>query len=309
MGVACKQIIAEVLAEAAQKDKSIVGLCSDSRDSAGMAGFFKNFPEQAIEVGIAEQNLVSISAGLAACGKRPFIMSPASFLCSRSVEQIKVDICYSYTNVKCVGISGGISYGPLGMSHHAAQDIAMVAAIPNIRFYIPSDQFLTRFLMEKMVVDNEPAYIRVGRNATEDVYEAGQTFEMDKAVTVREGKDVTIIACGEMVCRAKAAAELLSQQGVDARVLDMYCIKPVDEEAIIKASHETGHIITVEEHSIIGGLGSIVCSVVAQRSPCQVKCLGLPDEELVCGTQAELLDYYGMDAKGIADAAIELLRK
>ncbi len=309
MAVACRQVMYEVLSEAAAEDKKIVALCSDSRGSGSMAPFFEKFPDQAVEIGIAEQDLVSVSAGLASCGMRPFAISPASFLSSRSVEQIKIDVCYSYTNVKLVGISGGVSYGALGMSHHAAQDIAMVGSIPNIRVYLPSDRHLTRFLFEKMTKDDKPAYIRIGRNGVEDVYESGTVFEMDKAVTVHEGTDVTIISMGELVYRAKAAAELLKQQGISARVLDMYCIKPLDREAVIKAAKETGGIVTVEEHSVIGGLGSLVASVTAQEAPCRVKILGLPDKELICGTQKEIFDHEGLTAEGIAAAAKELIGK
>ena len=207
MAVANRQIIADVLCETAPEDKNLVVLCSDSRGSGSMTGFFNKFPEQAIEVGIAEQDLVSISAGLAACGKHPFAVSPASFLSARSVEQIKVDVCYSKTNVKLVGISGGVSYGALGMSHHACQDIAMVSAIPNIRVYIPSDMYLTRFLTEKLVRDDKAAYIRVSRNPSEIVYDENTEFEFDRTVRVRDGNDATIIACGELVSTAKKAAE------------------------------------------------------------------------------------------------------
>lgn len=307
MGTACKQIIADVLTETAPKDKDLVVLCSDSRSSGSVAPFFEKYPEQAIEVGIAEQDLVGISAGLASCGKHPYAISPASFLSTRSIEQIKVDVCYSKTNVKLIGISGGVSYGALGMSHHACQDIAMVSAIPNIRLYIPSDQYLTRFMMEELVKDNEAAYVRVSRNATEDVYTPETKFEFNKAVTVKEGTDVTIIAVGEFVSRAKKAAELLAEKGISCRVLDMYCVKPIDKEAVIKAAEETKHIVTVEEHSIIGGLGSMVSTITAENAPCKVKVLGLPDAELICGTQEEIFNHEGLTPEGIASAAESLL--
>ncbi len=309
MATACKQVIEQVLSKAAETDKNLVVLCSDSRGSGSMTPFFQNHPDQAVEVGIAEQDLVSMSAGLASCGMHPYAVSPASFLCSRSVEQIKVDVCYSYTNVKLIGISGGVSYGALGMSHHAAQDIAMVGAIPNIRVYIPSDQYQTRFLFGELLKDEKPAYIRVGRNPVEDVYTEGTKFEFDKAVTVRDGKDVTIISCGELVYRAKAAAELLAAEGIDARVIDMYCIKHIDREAIVKAARETGAIVTVEEHSVVGGLGFAVAAVTAEEAPCKMKIMGLPDAELICGTQKEIFEHEGLTAEGIAAQAKALLGK
>ena len=207
-----KQVICQVLMEKAKTDKDIVVLCSDSRGSASMTPFADGFPEQFVEVGIAEQNLVSISAGLAKCGKKAYAVSPACFLSTRSYEQAKVDVSYSNTNVKLIGISGGISYGALGMSHHSAQDIAAMSAVPNMRVYIPSDRNQTKCLTEALLKDEKPAYIRVGRNAVEDVYEEGNCpFEMDKATVVKEGKDVLIVACGEMVKPAKDAAKILKK--------------------------------------------------------------------------------------------------
>ena len=181
--IANRQVICDVLMETAQKDRDIVVLCSDSRGSASLAPFAQAYPDQFVEVGIAEQDLVSISAGLAACGKRAFAASPACFLSTRSMEQARVDVAYSNTNVKLIGISGGISYGALGMTHHSAQDIAVMGSIPNMRVYIPSDRFQTRRLMEELVRDNAPAYVRVGRNAVEDVYTREDVpFEMNKEI-------------------------------------------------------------------------------------------------------------------------------
>ena len=209
--------ICQVLLEEAGTDKDIIVLCSDSRGSASLVPFAETYPEQFVEVGIAEQNLVSISAGMAKCGKKPFAVSPACFLSTRSYEQAKVDVAYSNTNVKLIGISGGISYGALGMSHHSAQDIAAMSAIPNIRVYLPSDRHQTKCLIEALIKDNKPAYIRVGRNPVEDIYEEGNIpFTMDKATVLSEGEDISIIACGEMVKPAKDGAELLKQQGIHA---------------------------------------------------------------------------------------------
>ena len=307
--VANRQVICEVLSEHAKTDKDIVVLCSDSRGSASMTPFFKEFPAQAVETGIAEQDLVGIAAGLAKVGKKPYACSPASFLSTRSYEQAKVDCAYSNTNVKLIGISGGVSYGALGMSHHSAQDIAAMAAIPNMRVYLPSDRFQTRCLFEALLQDEKPAYIRVGRNAVEDVYEEGHVpFEMDKATTVCEGSDLAIIACGEMVRPAKEAAALLKEQGIGATVLDMYCVKPLDTEGILKAVAGKKAVITVEEHSPFGGLGSMVSQVVAANDPKKVINLALPDAPVITGTSKEVFDYYGLNAEGIAAKAKELLR-
>lgn len=304
-----KQVICDVLNKRADYDQEVVVLCSDSRGSASLTPFANAHPNQFIEVGIAEQNLVSISAGLAKCGKKAYAASPASFLSTRSLEQVKVDVAYSNTNVKLLGISGGISYGALGMTHHSAQDIAAISSIPNMRVYLPSDRFQTKLLMESLLADEKPAYVRVGRNAVEDVYEEGNIpFEMDKATVVRDGTDITIIACGEMVNAAKKAAEQLEPQGINARVLDMYCVKPIDREAVIRAAEETKAIITVEEHSIFGGLGSMVSQITANVHPVVVKNMALPDTPAIAGSSKDVFDYYGLNAQGIAKLAAELMK-
>ena len=197
-----RKAICDVLLKEAETDKDIVVLCSDSRGSASLAPFAEAYPEQFVEMGIAEQDLVSVSAGLAHCGKKAFAASPACFLSTRSYEQCKIDVAYSNTNVKLIGISGGISYGALGMSHHSAQDIAAMSAIPNMRVYLPSDRFQTAKLIEALLKDEKPAYIRVGRNPVEDIYtEDNCPFEMDKATVLAEGTDAAIIACGEWYAR------------------------------------------------------------------------------------------------------------
>ncbi len=304
-----RQAICEVLMEKAKEDKDIVVLCSDSRGSASLTPFAKEFPEQFVEVGIAEQNLVSIAAGLAKCGKKAFAASPASFVSTRSYEQAKVDCAYSNTNVTLIGISGGVSYGALGMSHHSAQDIAAMSAIPNMRVYLPSDRFQTEKLIEALLKDQKPAYIRVGRNAVEDVYTAENCpFELDQAVVVKEGEDAAIIACGEMVSPALKAADLLKEQGIRATVIDMYCVKPLDREAVIRAAKKAKAVVTVEEHAPFGGLGSMVSQVVAKECPRRVINLALPDTPVITGTSKEVFDYYGLNGEGIAKAVKEALQ-
>lgn len=303
-----RQAICEVLMEKAKTDRDIVVLCSDSRGSASLAPFFKDFPEQSVEVGIAEQDLVSISAGLAACGKKPFAASPACFLSTRSYEQCKVDCAYSNTNVKLIGISGGVSYGALGMSHHSAQDIAAMAAIPNMRVYLPSDRHQTKHLVEALLQDEKCAYIRVGRNPVEDIYsEENCPFEMDKATWLRRGTDAAIIACGEMVRPAAEAAKLLESKGICASVLDMYCVKPLDNAAVIEAAQNAKLVVTVEEHAPFGGLGSMVAQVVGENCPTRIKNLALPDAPVITGTSQEVFAYYGLDAQGIAKTVEGLL--
>jgi len=303
-----RQIICELLIEQGNADRDIVVLCSDSRGSASLSDFANTLPNQFVEVGIAEQSLVSIAAGLASCGKKAFVASPSCFLSTRSMEQIKVDVAYSNTNVKLVGISGGISYGALGMTHHSTQDIAAIASIPGMRFYLPCDRFQTKALFEALLCDSKPAYIRVGRNPVADVYsESDVPFELDRANKIQDGRDLTIIACGEMVSAAKEAAVTLLQFGVSTRVLDMYCIKPIDTTAVARAAKETKAIITIEEHGSIGGLGSIVSQLVGQINPIPVRNLTLPDCPVITGTSAEVFKHYMLNAEGLVSAALELM--
>lgn len=306
--IANKQMICNVLLEAAAADRNIVVLCSDSRGSASAAPFAKAFPEQFVEVGIAEQDLVGIAAGLARCGKRTFPMSPACFITARSYEQCKVDVAYSHTNVKLIGISGGVSYGALGMSHHSAQDIACMCSIPGMRVYLPSDCHQTRALMEVLVRDNEPAYIRVGRNAVDEVYsEDNCPFVMDQAVQVREGSDVAVVACGEMVLPAVGAADLLKAEGISVSVLDMYCLKPLDTASIIREASKARLVVTVEEHSPFGGLGAMTAQVLGRECPRRCLNLALPDAPVITGTSKEVFAHYGLTAEGIARTIKEAL--
>lgn len=271
-----------------------------------MTPFFENFPDQSVEAGIAEQDLVGMSAGLAKCGKKPFAFSPASFISTRSYEQCKVDCAYSDTNVKLVGISGGVSYGALGMSHHSAQDIASMSAIPNMRVYLPSDRHQTRKLIEALLQDEKCAYIRTGRNPVEDIYsEDNCPFEMNRATVAREGSDVLIVACGEMVLPAVQAADELKEEGISATVLDMYCVKPLDSDAIIKYASKAKLVVTVEEHSPFGGLGSMVAQVTSANTPVKVIEKALPDAPVITGTSQEVFHYYGLDAKGIVKTVKE----
>lgn len=306
--IANRQAICDTLLEAAKEDKDIVVLCSDSRGSASLTSFANQYPEQFVEVGIAEQNLVGISAGLAKCGKKAFCASPACFLTTRSLEQAKIDVAYSGTNVKMIGISGGISYGALGMSHHSAQDIAAMSSIPGMRVYLPSDRFQTAFLIKELLKDEKTAYIRVGRNAVEDVYTEDENFEMDQAKVIgKESADVLIVACGEMVHPSVCAAKKLEEEGIKAAVMDMYCVKPLDEAGLLKQAKTAKAVITVEEHSPYGGLGSMVSQVIGANCPKKVINLSLPDSPVITGKSKEVFDYYGLNEAGIAEAAKKAL--
>lgn len=304
-----RQAICDTLLKAAKNDKDIMVICSDSRGSASLTPFFNEFPEQSIEVGIAEQNLVSVAAGMAACGMKMFAASPASFISTRSYEQAKVDVAYSKTNVTLIGISGGISYGALGMTHHSCQDIAAMCALPDMRVYIPSDHFMTTKLIESLLQDEKPAYIRVSRSATEETYNENMEFVLDKAnIPVSYGTDVVLIAFGEMVHYMTDAAEILKEEGVLATVIDMYCLKPYDEESLLHYVKDAKLVVTAEEHSPFGGLGSLTAQVLSQKCPKRQLQIALPDGHIISGESKEVFTYYHMDGKGIAASVIEALK-
>lgn len=300
--IANRAAMCQVLMKSAETDRDIVVLCSDSRGSGSMTPFAAAYPEQFIEIGIAEQNLVGVAAGLASCGKKAFAVSPASFISTRSYEQIKVDCAYSHTNVKLIGISGGISYGALGMSHHSAQDIAAMTAIPGMRVYIPSDRFQTEKLFIELLKDEDPAYIRLGRNPVEDIYsETDISFELNKATKLRDGDDILIIACGELVKAAIDTADILLKKGIECAVLDMYCLKPFDDESLLKFALNKKMVVTLEEHSPFGGLGSIVTRILSENNPIKTKCFALPDKPVITGKSQEVFDYYGLNGIAVAE--------
>ena len=294
-----RQVICDTLLAAAKEDKNIIVACSDSRGSGSMTAFFEQFPAQSVEVGIAEQDLVSISAGLAACGKKVFAVSPACFLSTRSYEQAKVDVAYAETNVTLVGISGGISYGALGMTHHSLQDIAAMSALPGMRVYLPSDRFQTKAIVEELLQDEKPAYIRVSRSASEDLYSEDTVFS-GGAKVLKEGKDVLFVACGELVAPCLHAVELLEKEGISAGVVDAYRVKPLNEELILKAAEGVRLVAAAEEHSPYGGLFSMTAQLFSSKCPKKVVGLTLPDGHIVTGTQSEAFQYYGLTAEGIA---------
>lgn len=308
--IANRQAISDALLTIGKENSDILVLTSDSRGSASMVKFGEELPDQLVEIGIAEQNLVGVAAGLAHSGKKPFVASPACFLSMRSIEQIKVDVAYSGTNVKLIGISGGISYGALGTSHHSVQDLAVTRAIPGLDVMMPADRHEAKKMIEALVDYQRPVYIRVGRNPVEDCYlSEDYEFEIGKAVEMKVGTDLTIMATGETVRIALDSARALQNEGVDARVLNFHTIKPLDEAAIIKAAKETGKIITIEEHSIYGGLGAAVAEVVVQHCPVPVKIVGIPDEPAIAGKSAEVFEHYGLSVENIKNITKEWLAK
>lgn len=300
MKTACRKAFTEELLQLARQNRNILALTSDSMGSVTLNNFAAELPDQLIEAGIAEQNVLGIAGGLAACGKIPFVCAPAPFLSARGYEQIKIDVAYNDRNVKVIGVSGGISYGTLGASHHSLQDIAALRAIPGLTVLVPSDAAQTRYLTRRIAASAGPVFMRMGRGAVPDLYTADVDFTLGKAKTVADGCDLTIIAMGEMVWVCREASVLLKQRGVSARVLDMFTIKPLDEQAIIAAARETGRIVTAEEHSVLGGLGGAVCEVTSQYRPVPVLRIGAPDAHIAAGESPELYAHYGWTPEAVA---------
>lgn len=306
---ACRKAMTETLLELAKEDKRIITITSDARGSVTLEEYAKELPEQFVDAGIAEQNEVGVAAGAASCGMISFVCAPAPFLSARSLEQIKVDVSYSNLNVKICAVSGGVSYGALGGSHHAIYDLAAIRPMENITVLLPSDAVQASWMTRQIAVMEGPVYMRMGRGPVDVIYDEKdvKAFEIGKAVTLREGYDLTIIACGEMVSPSLKAAEILAQEGISVRVLDMHTIKPLDKEAIISAALETGRIMTVEEHSVLGGLGSSVAEVVVQHAAVPMKFLGIPDEHVVAGESDEVFSHYGLTPEGIAKSVREFI--
>ena len=307
--IPCRKMFTDALLEFGRKDQNVVVVTSDARGSVTLGDFAAELPGQFVEVGIAEQDAVGIAAGLVSAGKNVFVCGPACFYVARSLEQVKVDVAYSNFPVRILGVSGGLSYGALGASHHSLHDIAVLRTFPGMHVVLPCDIFETRRLVETLMDYPHPVYIRVGRNAVPNVHEGLDIpFSIGKAITLADGRDLTLIGTGETVYHCLQASRLLSEKGIQARVLDIHSLKPFDTEAVLKAAEETGRIITVEEHSMFGGLGAAVAETVVQHKPVPLRIIGIPDENAVAGTPKELFHYYGLDAEGIVKTALNWLK-
>ncbi|MBP2058472.1 transketolase [Lactobacillus colini] len=301
--------IAQVLDEGTKLDPNLLVITCDSRGSAGLVQFTNAHPDRTVEMGIAEQNAVTVAAGLAHGGKHPFVFSPASFLAMRSIEQVKVDVAFNKTNVKLVGISGGNSYTWLGNTHHSLNDVAITRAIPDLEVYQPCDKYQVKALFKYLINSNKPAYIRIGKRKLDNVYHEDFNFVPGKATMIKEGKDVCLISTGETLFFTLQAAKKLESDGISAAVVDLGSIKPLDTEMISRLAQEFDNIITVEEHDVINGIGSAVASIAAQYAHAKVNILGFPDKPAIQGTQDEVLAYYGLDSEGIANSVKKVLSK
>ncbi len=302
------EVFAQTLLEQAKLNKDILVVTSDSRGSGKLVHFGEELPNQIIEVGIAEQNLVGISAGLALGGKNVFAVSPASFLTARSLEQIKNDIAYSDHPVTLVGISAGISYGQLGSTHHSLHDFAALRTINNMTIVSPADNFEAAEAIKSAVLYKKPMYIRYGKKPMMDLHDKNSTFEIGRASVIKEGKDITLIATGETVQRAYSASLILEKKGCNAEVISMHTLKPFDTESLLKSISKTNALLSIEEHSIYGGLGECCSSIISQSNmQIKYKILGIPDEYMMNGTQEDVLDHYGMSPKKIANTSLSLI--
>ena len=309
IGKANLEVFSSTLTELAGNDRDILVVTSDSRGSGKLVPFAEKFPDQLVEVGIAEQDLVGVSAGLASTGKKVFAVSPACFLTTRSLEQIKNDVAYSNQPVTLVGISAGVSYGALGSTHHSIHDVAVLRAIHNIRVVVPSDNFEAREAVIAASCLDMPVYLKFGKKPMPGLPRVENKFEIGKASVICSGNDVAFIACGETVARAYEAALILKkQQGICAEVISMHTVNPLDEKVIAEVAGRCKAIITVEEHSIHGGLGEACASFLMQNGfRVSFKIIGLPDEETVTGSQSEILGYYKISGEGLAETACNLL--
>lgn len=305
----CRDAFVGALEALGAANDAIVAVCNDSVGSSKLGGFRDKFPERLINVGIAEQNMVGIGAGLANGGKIPFVCGASPFLTGRALEQIKADIAYSFANVKLVGISSGLAYGELGPTHHSIEDFAWIRAIPDVPVIAPADRAETAAAVRWAAAHDGPCFLRLSRVGVPDLLPEGHEFVLGRADTLRDGTDLTIIANGVLTHRALQAAVILKDRGVSARVLNMATVRPIDADAIVRAAEETGAILTCEEHTVFGGLGSAVAEVAVQAHPVPMKLLGVPGIFAPTGSANFLLDEFGMSPEAIADSAVELLRR
>lgn len=305
----CRDAFAATLERLGEEDRNVVAVCNDSVGSSKLAGFRDRWPERLINVGIAEQNMVGVGAGLANGGKIPFVCAASCFLTGRALEQIKADVAYSETNVKLVGISSGMAYGELGATHHSIEDFAWIRALPNVPVVAPADRVETAAAVAWAKSYVGACFLRLSRVGVPDLLPNGHVFRLGQADELRGGADLTIIANGTLTHRAMAAARLLSDRGVSARVLNMATVRPIDRDAIVRAAKETGAILTCEEHTIFGGLGSAVAEVVVDEAPVPMTRLGVPGVFAPTGSANFLLDEFGMSPACIADSAEALIER
>ena len=303
----CRDAYAKTLEELAERDSRVAVVINDSLSSAKMKNFKTRYPERFVNVGIAEQSMVGVGNGLANGGMIPYLCGASCFLTARAMEQVKADLAYSKANVRICGMSSGMAYGQLGPTHHSIEDLAWLRILPNMTVIVPADPIETEMVMRYSLDHVGPMFLRISRIPVRKVHGDDYKFSFGKAVTLREGADVTIVANGVVVSRALDAAEILAAEGIHARVLNLSTVKPLDRESIVKAARETRGIVTAEEALTAGGLGGAVAEVLAFEHPAPMRMVGVPDTFAPTGTAEFLLDHFGISAKGIVSAVLDLL--
>jgi transketolase len=310
MGKEIRQAYGEALVKYGKENKNVVVLDADVSGSTKSGIFAAEFPERFFNVGIAEANMTAMAAGLATVGKIPFINTFAVFLTSIGLISARAFGSYSRIPIKMAGAYGGLSDAFDGPSHHSVEDIAIMRALPNFKVYVASDAVLTDWLVKHAIEDPSPMYLRLSRDKMADIYPDGTVFKDRKGITVREGKDATIIACGMMVGTALEAAQQLAKEGLSVRVVDMFCVKPIDAELIVKCAKETGALISAEEHSIVGGLGSAVAEALCANSTgVPMGFVGIQDTHGECGPYQTLLKAYGLDTDAVIAKVKETIKR
>lgn len=306
------EVYGKVLTYLAKSRPEIVFLTADLAKSTKMKEFIQTYPDRYFNLGIMEQNLMTVAAGMSLAGKHPFVATFGAFASMRACEQVRTDICYQGTRVKIMATHSGLSFGQAGTTHHCLEDIAIMRTFPNMTVLVPADSFETAQVVRALVDFDGPAYVRLGRGFEFPAYENDQfEFKIGKANILHSGEDLAVIACGVGVEGAKEAAEFLElEEKIKIRLIDMHTIKPLDREAVISAARETGGIITVEEHSIVGGLGSAVAEVLAEeRLAVPFQRLGIPDQWAIIGYPEDLYEHYGISANGIRSAVLKMLKR
>jgi transketolase len=305
------EIYGEVLSQLGDRYPDIVAITADLATSTKIGRFGKKYPERFINVGIAENSMFGLAAGLALAGLRPVVSTFAVFTALRSAEQVRTDICYQNLDVKIISTHAGISFGQAGSTHHCTEDLAVMRSFPNMTVIAPADGIETGNAVAAAMELSGPVYIRIGRGFEPPVYkEQNYGFTIGKAITMRDGKDITLIACGVGVLQAMRAAEVLDKQGLSVRVINMHTIKPIDRDVIVKAVQETRRIVTIEDHSVMGGLGTAVGEVIVESGKaCGFKKLGVPDCFSIVGYPEDLYHHYKFDADGIVETVGELMRR
>jgi transketolase len=302
----CRKAFADELIAMARADERVVVVCNDSVGSSNLVKFRAEFPDRLINVGIAEQDLVGVGAGLANGGMLPFVSAAAPFLTGRALEQIKADVAYSHAHVVLCGQSPGMAYGELGPTHHSIEDLSWIRAVADLPVIVPADPAETRAALRWAAAHDGPSYLRIGRFAVPAVNPDDLVFESGRSRQLADGDDVTVIAVGTTVSRALDAAARLREEGIGVRVINMASVEPLDEEAVLRAARETRGVVTAEEATVTGGLGAAVASLLAQHRPTPMRILGVPRTFAPTGSTEFLLGHYGLTADGIATAAREL---